>query len=88
MKLSSGAAQLIGELVSKMFLSRDKYFGNARTVRKLIQSIIRTQNLRIADEEEVKPRAAYIITAEDVAKAPKNEVDNLYQPKGIGYSNS
>lgn len=86
MNLSSGAKKELEIIIEDLHKGRDKYFGNARSVRKLVQSIIRTQNLRIADDDEISPRSANTITIVDVTKAPREEGDYVYQPKGIGFS--
>lgn len=87
MNFSSGAKKQLEAIIQDVYKGRDKYFGNARSVRKLVQSIIRTQNLRIADEEEISPKSANTITIVDVNKAPKGEGEYLYKPKGIGFGN-
>ena len=85
MNLSTGAKKELESIIFKMHVTKDKYFGNARSIRKLIQSIIRTQNLRIADEEEISPRSANTITLVDVTKAPKGNGEYEYKPQGIGF---
>ena len=48
-KLSSKAAGLLNNIMTDLYTKRDKYFGNARTVRKIILEIIKNQNLRISN---------------------------------------
>ena len=48
-KLSSKAAGLLNNIMTDLYSKRDKYFGNARTVRKIILEIIKNQNLRISN---------------------------------------
>jgi len=38
--------------LNEISINRDKYFGNAREVRKLVEDIARKQNLRMADSEK------------------------------------
>jgi SpoVK/Ycf46/Vps4 family AAA+-type ATPase len=48
-KLSSKAAGLLNNIMTDLYSKRDKYFGNARTVRKIILEIIKNQNIRISN---------------------------------------
>lgn len=47
-KLSVKSKNLLNAIMTDLYSKRDKYFGNARTVRKLILEIIKNQNLRIS----------------------------------------
>lgn len=54
LKLSKKAHQKLLMLLNELDTSRDKYFGNARVVRKIVDDIIRHQRLRVARTEEGK----------------------------------
>lgn len=67
---------------------RDKYFGNARTVRNAIQEIIKAHNLRLAaipTEERVKV-PANIITFEDAQTLKTDKSDFVFNKKTIGFN--
>ncbi len=66
---------------------RDKYFGNARTVRKVVSETIKFQNIRLADEEYVDTAAEYIITYEDVANFKLDKSGFIFNKRGIGFGN-
>lgn len=70
-----------------IFQKRDKFFGNARTVRKLVMDIIKNQNLRIADTplSERKKNMINAISVEDVSGSAKSTENEQIQKKVIGF---
>lgn len=66
---------------------RDKYFGNARTVRNIINDIVKNQSLRLASipSEERDPNIINLITYEDVATLKLSHDDDLFNKKSIGF---
>jgi hypothetical protein len=46
--LDDEAYSYLQQYVTHMHLIRDKFFGNAREIRKMVQDIIQYQNLRLA----------------------------------------
>ncbi len=68
---------------------RDKYFGNARTVRATVAEAIKYQNLRLAGIPKTQRGSADLqqITLEDVANftLDKDKL-NVFQRRGIGFS--
>jgi len=70
-----------------IFQKRDKFFGNARTVRKLVMDIIKNQNLRIADTplSERKKNMTNSISVEDVIGSAKSSENEQIQKKVIGF---
>jgi SpoVK/Ycf46/Vps4 family AAA+-type ATPase len=67
---------------------RDKYFGNARTVRQVVQEAIKNQNLRIAiiNKHDVSEDDLNTITLDDVATFTfdKDKLQ-LFKRRGIGF---
>ncbi len=61
-QLSEEAKPLLFSILSNLHMKRDKYFGNARDVRKMILEIIKQQNLRIAQQNSL----GEIVTEESV----------------------
>lgn len=49
LKLDDEALVFLAESVKKLVQNKHKYFGNARTVRKLVEESVRRQNLRMAE---------------------------------------
>lgn len=66
---------------------RDKYFGNARTVRQIVNEAIKNQNLRLANLsiEERAQSSVHTLTLDDVANFKLNN-DNLFEKKSIGFA--
>lgn len=66
---------------------RDKYFGNARTIRNIITEAVKNQNLRIAELslEERKATPNNILTFEDVATFKLDKSDFVFNKKTIGF---
>ncbi len=66
---------------------RDKYFGNARTVRNIITEAVKQQNLRIAalSKEERKEVPHNLLTYEDVSYFKLDKSDFLFNKKTIGF---
>ena len=71
--------------LTDLYKKRDKYFGNARTVRKVIETAIRNQNLRMATMESSlrTPEAIKTLTIEDVIKIKVEE--NIKLTSGVGF---
>jgi SpoVK/Ycf46/Vps4 family AAA+-type ATPase len=66
---------------------RDKYFGNARTVRQIITDVINKHNLRLAamPREEREGRIVNIITMQDVEHLKLDKSDFIFNKKTIGF---
>lgn len=48
LKLDESAEKYMIELLQQIYSTRDKYFGNARSVRKIVEQAVKKQNLRMA----------------------------------------
>ncbi len=85
-RVAEDAREHLGNYMAFLHQFRDKYFGNARTVRQIVMEAIKNQNLRIAaarpDDDEIRQT----ITLDDVATFTfeKNKL-NLFVRRGIGY---
>ncbi len=64
---------------------RDKYFGNARSIRQVIQDVIRNQNLRMAKAPADVKTQPNLITFEDVRAFTREKVLPQYQRPSIGF---
>lgn len=47
--LAPAAEKGLKKLISNMYENKDKYFGNGRSIRKIVEEAIRNQNLRMSD---------------------------------------
>jgi SpoVK/Ycf46/Vps4 family AAA+-type ATPase len=88
MIISKSAVKLLLDYLDKLVLQKDKYFGNARKVRKIVNMMIENQNLRIAalpKNERTKFKLNEVIS-EDITKViSENEDENVFDHKRIGF---
>lgn len=86
-KLAKNAEQHLSGYLTELHLKRDKYFGNARTVRLLVQDIIRKQNLRLSATLEAEDivRMKNSIVLNDVVEALQEYANGIVQRAGIGF---
>ena len=86
-KISVKPLAALQNYMLSIFQKRDKFFGNARTVRKLVMDIIKNQNLRIADTplSDRKKNQANTIAIEDVVGSAKSTENEQIQKKVIGF---
>ncbi len=66
---------------------RDKFFGNARTVRQVVIEAIKNQNLRLASftPDERENVSSNILILEDVANFKLDTSGFIFNKKGIGF---
>jgi len=67
---------------------RDKYFGNARTVRNIVTEAIKNQNLRLAElsPEERLQTSVNVLTLNDVSTFKLDKTDFIFNKKTIGFN--
>ena len=70
-----------------LFEYRDKYFGNARTVRQVVTEAIKNQNLRLAalTPEERENVSSNVLLMEDVGEFKLDTSGFIFNKKGIGF---
>jgi SpoVK/Ycf46/Vps4 family AAA+-type ATPase len=54
LKLDAEAEEHIKKYIKAIFAARDKYFGNAREIRKALSEVVKNQNLRLAEMSKEK----------------------------------
>jgi len=84
LNLDKKAKSKLNDLLIELDTSRDKYFGNARVVRKIVDDIIRNQRLRIArslDNNNIQDQA--MIQPEDVMVSDLNPA--IFNKVRIGF---
>jgi len=86
-KLSVKSKNLLNAIMTDLYSKRDKYFGNARTVRKLILEIIKNQNLRISaiPQKERKKGQFNIILPEDLSTIKGVQEAEIFVKQSIGF---
>lgn len=85
LQLDPEAREELTTYFNDMHEMRDKHFGNAREVRKVVQQIIRFHHLRLADLSKDQRTIEEItnISKADLKDLP--ELDNAAQKPGIGF---
>lgn len=76
--------QLHDELVD-LHSGRNKYFGNAREVRKMVLDIIKNQNLRVAHKGNKDKSNANEIIVDDLKQLTAHSDSDLFKKEGIGF---
>ncbi|MCU7497291.1 MAG: AAA family ATPase [Ignavibacteria bacterium] len=67
-KLDEGALQFLLEIFNRIYIKRDKNFGNARTARQIFYETIGNQEERISKLSDLNDEDLMTITIEDVEK--------------------
>jgi SpoVK/Ycf46/Vps4 family AAA+-type ATPase len=69
-RLDDDAYEYMQKYIESLYEYRDKYFGNAREIRKLIEDAVQNQNLRLASipKDERTPDMLNTMTVEDLAE--------------------
>ena len=83
MRLDDEAYNYLQKYIKHMYQVRDKYFGNARAIRNLVQELIQNQNLRLAsiDKDKRTKEMLETVTIDDL-----KELDmEGGQKKGLGF---
>lgn len=87
LKPDEAAKMELDRVMELMYNSRDKYFGNGRAVRKLVEEIIRHQHLRMSELSADKRTLEVIssLTVEDLQEINLKEIIQKTKNIGIGF---
>ncbi len=85
--MSHKAKEVIAMHCNNIYLTRDKFFGNARTIRKFVSEIVKNQNLRIAAMalEERSKKINNLILVEDIQGVLHAQNEVIYKRRGISF---
>lgn len=77
----------LGAYLQAAYEKRDKFFGNAREVRKIVQEVVKNQNLRMAEMDSDKRTSEMIntVTHPDVAEFEIGKLNVLKGKKTMGF---
>ncbi len=86
-KLAPKTLSMINMVTQDLYDKRDKYFGNARTVRKIILEIIKNQNLRSSaiPAGDRKKSQFHLILPEDLVSVKSMQESDTIDKKSIGF---
>ncbi len=84
LKLTPEAKETLGKYIDNLLGNKHKYFGNARTIRKIVAEAIKKQHLRMADlpTDKRTDEMIYTVTLDDVDDF--NLMEEEIKP-GIGF---
>ena len=87
MKATKDAKEHLEKYLAFLYEFRDKYFGNARTVRNVVAEAIKNQNLRLAamTDSERERGKSNVLTLADVSTFKLDKSDFLFNKKTIGF---
>ncbi len=87
LKPDEEAEKELKHIMELMYNSRDKYFGNGRAVRKLVEEIVRHQHLRMSEIASTKRSNDIIstLTAQDIKEINLKEIIQKTKTSGIGF---
>jgi hypothetical protein len=86
LKPDAEAHTFLKDALQQLYNSRDKYFGNARTVRRIVEEAIKKQHLRMAalDQEARTRQALGTLSTEDL-KAVSFTEDSKNRRAEVGF---
>lgn len=84
-QLSSEGQAYFHQIVNQLYLRRDKYFGNARTIRSLILHTIKNYNLRLANPEQ-PDKDDKMLLADDFKNFETALSQVSFDRRGIGFN--
>ncbi|HZV71547.1 MAG TPA: AAA family ATPase [Saprospiraceae bacterium] len=85
MRISPKALEHLTSYFKFLYDYRDKYFGNARSIRQIVQDVIKNQNLRLAKTNADAKSQTNLITFEDVKDFARDKNLLGFQRQTIGY---
>jgi SpoVK/Ycf46/Vps4 family AAA+-type ATPase len=89
LSLDAAAREHIVGYMDQLIRFKNKYFGNARAVRKIVEQIVKNQNLRLASltPKQRTAKMKSLVTIEDVKEFDINKDNSMESGKGakIGF---
>jgi len=85
-ELNQNAIDKLEHLLTQMYSSRDKYFGNAREIRKLVSECIKNQILRTSKMKTKAAKFSKKISIDDINQLNIQNPDDIFEKKKIGFS--
>ena len=85
LKLDKKANEFMLDYLKQLVRQKSKYFGNGRAIRKLVEKVIKVQNLRLAEmpAEKRTDKIRATITIDDVKDFDPTKDDFLESGKGV-----
>jgi len=85
LKLDKKSSEFMKDYFKELVRQKSKYFGNGRAVRKVVEKVIKNQNLRLAElsAEKRTDNMKKMITLDDVKNFDPTKDDFLESGKGV-----
>ncbi|MDQ3140928.1 MAG: AAA family ATPase [Bacteroidota bacterium] len=86
--MNQEASEKLKIFLDYLFKTKDKYFGNARMVRSLVQDMIKNQNIRLSElsDEDFQGIDKYEIVFQDLNELdPGNDKRKVFDKPRLGY---
>ena len=85
--LTPKADRLLADKLALLYSRRDRYFGNARVVRGIVNEAVKRQNLRLAGLKrgERKKQEEFLILPVDIENLQETRNEVVFQKKSIGF---
>lgn len=85
LKLDKKASEFMSEYIKDLVRQKSKYFGNARAIRKVVEKVVKNQNLRLAETPVGKRTDAMkrTVILDDVKTFDATKDDFLESGKGV-----
>lgn len=84
--ITQNAEEYLNKYLTFIYEYRDKYFGNAREVRKVVIEAIKNMNLRLSEiPEEERKEDDNVLTLEDLRNFKLDTSDFIFNKKRIGF---
>ncbi len=77
--------QSLKNLIAETCKKKDKNFGNAREIRKLMLELIKQQNVRLSEIEDIETQEVNLLTEEDFVTLEAVLKKELFDIKKIGF---
>lgn len=87
-KLDSNAKQHLKQYLSFLHQYRDRYFGNARTIRTIVDQAVKNQNLRLANLPKEERANMNLIVLEDIQEFETSTDQFVFNKNRIGFRSS
>jgi SpoVK/Ycf46/Vps4 family AAA+-type ATPase len=87
-QLAPDAGEHLSGYLSFLHSYRDRYFGNARTVRTVVDQAVKNQNLRLAALAKEDRSDLHLITMHDVSEFQHNTDQFVFNKNRIGFRSS
>ena len=87
LKPNKAANEMLAKMMKVLFDGRDKYFGNGRSVRKVIEEAVRNQHLRMSGIASSKrtDKMVQTLTAKDLETIQLAEEAKKVEVKSVGF---